>query len=156
MENEFESLPQAPEKNKLDESLKKDEEEQKLLSEHDIPPTLDDNHFNDDRAKAAIEQRENIEHERADVSRLIIRDGNGFSNTQIGTLVQKDENGAILQIGKNIGLKYDSEMFDKNNVNDRVAVFMVNEEHRVMAASEFERQQQETGHERAVELDNEM
>lgn len=156
MENELETTPQAPEKNKLDESLKKGEEEQKSLPEHDLPPSMRDSHINDDRAKAAIEQRENIEHERADVARLIIRNGNGFSNTQIGVLVHKDENNAIVQIGKNIGLKYDSQMFDKNNVNDRVAVFMMNEEHRVMAASEFERQHQETGHDRAVELDNEM
>lgn len=46
-------------------------------------------------------------------------------------------------------------MFQENKLNDRVAVMMINDEHRVMSAEVFE-SQQHTSQDRAVELDNEM
>lgn len=108
-------------------------------------------------AKNAIEERESIEHNQVDISHLILREGSNFTNTQTGNIMFKDDKNAVVQIGKNIGMRYDSSIFNNHEINDRVTVYMENDAHRVMAAVDFETQQQQQGqHERAVELDNEM
>lgn len=108
-------------------------------------------------AKNAIEEREAIEQNQVDISQLIIREGTNFSNTQTGNIAFKDNQNTVVQIGKNIGLRYDTAMFNNHEINDRVTVYMENDEHRVMAAVDFENQQQQQGQQdRAVELDNEM
>lgn len=108
-------------------------------------------------AKNAIEEREAIEQNQVDISQLIIREGTNFSNTQTGNIAFKDNQNTVLQIGKNIGLRYNSSIFNEHELNDRVSVYMENDEHRVMAAVDFETQQQQQGQQdRAVELDNEM
>ena len=108
-------------------------------------------------AKNAIEEREAIEHNQVDISQLIIREGTNFSNSQTGNIAFKDNQNTVVQIGKNIGLRYDTTMFNNHEINDRVTVYLENDEHRVMAAVDFENQQQQQGQQdRAVELDNEM
>lgn len=108
-------------------------------------------------AKNAIEEREAIEQNQVDISQLIIREGTNFSNTQTGNIAFKDNQNTVLQIGKNIGLRYNSSIFNEHELNERVSVYMENDEHRVMAAVDFETQQQQQGQQdRAVELDNEM
>lgn len=112
-----------------------------------------------DRGSQAVESREGIQHEIGEISNLIIRDGSKFSNTQTGNLVYKDDSSAIVQIGKNIGLSYDAQNFKNIELGERVTISMVHDEHRIMAAAEFDRQQQGhdvSGADRAVELDNEM
>lgn len=105
-------------------------------------------------AKNAIEEREAIEHNQVDISQLIIREGANFFHSQTGNIVFKDNQNTVVQIGKNIGLRYDTAMFNNHEINDRVTVYL---EHRVMAAGDFENQQQQQGQQdRAVELDNEM
>lgn len=103
-------------------------------------------------AKNAIEEREAIENNQVDISQLIMREGSNFSNPQTGNIAFKDRQNTVVQIGKNIGLRYDSSMFNNHEINDRVTVYMENDAHRVMATVDFENQQQD----RAVELDNEM
>ncbi|OAU96697.1 hypothetical protein [Moraxella catarrhalis] len=112
-----------------------------------------------DRANQALENRESIQHELPEISNLILRNGSKFDNAQTGDLVYKDGDKAIVQIGKNIGLSYDAENFKNIELGERVTIFMVHDEHRIMAAAEYERQQQGhdvPGADRAVELENEM
>lgn len=119
--------------------------------------TMAQNESISDRANQAIENRESIQHELPEIPNLILRDGSKFDTAQTGSLVYKDDKNAIVQIGKNIGLSYDAQNFKNIELGERVTVSMVQDEHRVMAAAEYERQQaHDAGGERAVELDNEM
>ena len=121
--------------------------------------TITQNESISDRANQAIESRESIQHELPEIPSLILRDGSKFDTAQTGSLVYKDGDKAIVQIGKNIGLSYDAENFKNIELGERVTIFMVHDEHRIMAAAEYERQQQGhdvSGADRAVELENEM
>jgi uncharacterized lipoprotein YehR (DUF1307 family) len=69
-------------------------------------------------AKNAIEEREAIEHNQVDISQLIIREGTNFSNSQTGNIAFKDNQNTVVQIGKNIGLRYDTAMFNNHEIND--------------------------------------
>lgn len=148
---------------KKDESVEHKEGMDKQQINNDVIDVAERNNQNlrqndslQDRAAQAVDGRENIQHELPEISNLILRNGNRFDNDQTGNLVYKDDNNAIVQIGKNIGLTYDVQNFKNIELGERVTVSMVQDEHRVMAAADFERQSHDAGGERAVELDNEM
>ncbi|MDN5619659.1 MAG: hypothetical protein L0G63_04105 [Psychrobacter sp.] len=102
-------------------------------------------------AKAALESIESREPEQKILHNIMLKEGDG--KEVVGQIVYKDRSNGIVQTSKNVGYRFDAEVMEGHEINERVAVVMVGDKEKAITESEYNRNR-ENERALAVEVDN--
>lgn len=102
-------------------------------------------------AKEALESIESREPEQKILHNIMLKESDG--KEVVGQIIYKDRSNGILQTSKNVGYRFDAEVMEGHEINERVAVVMVGDKEKAITESEYNRNR-ENERALAVEIDN--